>query len=85
MNSSVGSVICLYRSAGLDAVVLPLGGDALLVEGEQAAVGDGDAVSDPNRCPRASGGCEGLGSTFGPYQSGAGHGATAVGECRTSA
>ena len=32
-----------------------------------------------------AGGCERLGSTFGPYQSGAGHGATAVGECRTSA
>jgi len=39
----------------------------------------------PNRCPRARGGCEQLRSTFGPYQSGAGHGATAVGECRTSA
>ena len=34
---------------------------------------------------RARGGCERLGSTFGPYQSEAGHGATAVGECRTSA
>ena len=28
--------------AALDAVVLPLEGDALLVEGDQAAVGDGD-------------------------------------------
>ena len=34
---------------------------------------------------RAGGGCERLGSTFGPHQSGAGHGATAVGKCRTSA
>ena len=34
---------------------------------------------------RAGGGCERLGSTFGPHQSGAGHGATSVGECRTSA
>src|SRR5215467_6878867 len=39
----------------------------------------------PNRCPRARGGYERLGSTFGPCQSGAEHGATAVGECRTSA
>ena len=34
---------------------------------------------------RAGGGCERLGSTFGPHQSGAGHAATSVGECRTSA
>ncbi len=30
--------------AALDAVVLPLEGDAVLIEGDQAAVGDGDAV-----------------------------------------
>src|SRR6516165_7853747 len=50
------------------------------------------ALNGSNRpvpCARTAaqerGGCERLGSTFGPYQSGAGHGATAVGECRTSA
>ena len=35
----------LVSIAALDAVVLPLEGDALLVEGDQAAVGDGSAVS----------------------------------------
>src|SRR6266576_1013161 len=34
----------LVSIAALDAVVLPLEGDALLVEGDQAAVGDGNAV-----------------------------------------
>src|SRR5262249_33425389 len=34
----------LVSIAALDAVVLPLEGDALLVEGDQSAVGDGDAM-----------------------------------------
>jgi hypothetical protein len=34
----------LVSIAALDAVVLPLEGDALLIEGDQAAVGDGDTV-----------------------------------------
>src|SRR4029077_14586840 len=34
----------LISIAALDAVILPLEGDALLVEGNQAAVGDGNAV-----------------------------------------
>ena len=34
----------LVSIAALDAVVLPLEGNALLVEGDQAAVGDGNAV-----------------------------------------
>jgi hypothetical protein len=34
----------LVSLAALDAVILPLEGDALLVEGDQAAVGDGNAV-----------------------------------------
>ena len=34
----------LVSIAARDAVVLPLEGDALLVEGNQAAVGDGDTV-----------------------------------------
>jgi hypothetical protein len=42
------------------------------------------AGSLPEPLPKSRGGCE-RGSTFGPCQGGAGHGATAVGECRTSA
>ena len=34
----------LVAVAALDAVVLPLEGDAVVVERDQAAVGDGDAV-----------------------------------------
>ena len=34
----------LLAVAALDAVILPSEGDAVLVEGDQAAVGDGDAV-----------------------------------------
>src|SRR5690348_17603395 len=34
----------LVSIAALDVVILPLEGDALLVEADQAAVGDGDAV-----------------------------------------
>jgi hypothetical protein len=35
----------LYRSPALDAAILPPEGDALLVAGDQVAVGDGDTVS----------------------------------------
>ena len=34
----------LISTAAFDAVVLPFEGDALLIAGDQAAVGDGDAV-----------------------------------------
>lgn len=34
----------LVSIAALDAIILPLEGDALLVAGDQAAVGDGNAV-----------------------------------------
>src|ERR1700757_5270921 len=39
-----GECHALVSIAARDAVVLPLEGDALLVEGDQAAVGDGNAV-----------------------------------------
>src|ERR1700676_528501 len=43
MNSSVASVMRLYRAA-VGAVVLVPEGDAMLVERDQPAIGDGDAV-----------------------------------------
>ena len=42
MNSWVSSVITPYRS--FEAVILPFEGDALVIERDQAAVRDGDAV-----------------------------------------
>ena len=53
MNSSVASVMTLVPLAALAAVVLPAEGDAVLVEGDQAAVRDGDAVGVAGRDRRA--------------------------------
>ena len=44
MNSSVASVIDLVAVAAFGAIVLPPEGDAVAVERDQPAVGDGDAV-----------------------------------------
>src|SRR5215472_14823784 len=58
----------------------------LHLEPDQRVVPHGpDRNLDVYEVLHESGGRERLGSTFGPYQSGAGHGATAVGECRTPA
>ena len=44
MNSSVASVMLLVSIAPLNAIVLPFEGNARAVAGDQAAVGDGNAV-----------------------------------------
>ena len=65
---------------------LNLDGTQFHLEPDQRVVPHGpDRNLDVYEVVHESGGCERLGSTFGPYQSGAGHGATAVGECRTPA
>ena len=48
-EEAADELVCAERHAfvsiaALDAVVLPLEGDAVLIEGDQAAVGDGHAV-----------------------------------------
>ena len=42
----------LVSVTALDPIVLPPEGDALLVEGDQAAVGDGDALAVSGERPR---------------------------------
>src|SRR5215475_3836431 len=44
MNSVVSSVITPYRSRPFESVILPFEGDALVIERDQATVGDGDAM-----------------------------------------
>ena len=44
MNSAASSVMVLKPIAAFDPVVLPLEGDALLVEGNETRVRDGDAM-----------------------------------------
>jgi hypothetical protein len=44
MNSLVGSVIVFVAGGPLDPIVLVLEGDAVLVGGQQPAIGDRDAV-----------------------------------------
>ena len=44
MNSSGASVMVLYRAPFLGPVVLPLEGDAVFVQCEESAVGDGDPM-----------------------------------------
>jgi hypothetical protein len=60
MNSSVAQRHSLVSVAAFDPVVLPIEGDAILVECDQAAVGDGDAVGAARQI-----GQHGLGSTEG--------------------
>ena len=44
MNSSTANLHDLVSVGSVGAVILPFEGDAVVVEGDEPAVGDGDAV-----------------------------------------